>query len=99
MDETYPVLLLHKDILVYFIFVYIKNIVFFPLSPTKEKTVVYISHRLSSAVLSNRIYVFDNGTVSESGTHDELMKNGGEYCEMFTLQASNYIDGEEGDKQ
>ena len=66
---------------------------------TKEKTVVYISHRLSSAVLSNRIYVFDNGTVSESGTHDELMKNGGEYCEMFTLQASNYIDGEEGDKQ
>ena len=66
---------------------------------TKEKTVVYISHRLSSAVLSNRIYVFDNGTVSESGTHDELMKNGGEYCEMFTLQASNYIDGEEGDEQ
>ncbi len=68
------------------------------INATKEKTVVYISHRLSSAVLSNRIYVFDNGTVSESGTHDELMKDGGEYCEMFTLQASNYIDGEEGDR-
>lgn len=64
---------------------------------TKDKTVVYISHRLSSAVLSNRIYVFDNGTVTESGTHDELMRNGGKYCEMFTLQASNYVDGEEGD--
>lgn len=66
---------------------------------TKEKTVIYISHRLSSAVLSNRIYVFDNGTVSESGTHSELMENGGGYCEMFTLQASNYRDSKEGEQE
>ncbi len=63
---------------------------------TKDKTVIYISHRLSSAVLSDRIYVFEGGTVTESGTHDELMKNGGSYCEMFTLQASSYKETERG---
>ncbi len=64
---------------------------------TKEKTVIYISHRLSSAVLSDKVYVFDGGTISESGTHRELMEKGGGYCEMFTLQASNYKKGEEGE--
>ncbi len=63
---------------------------------TKDKTVIYISHRLSSAVLSDRIYVFEGGTVTESGTHDELMQSGGSYCEMFTLQASSYKDTERG---
>ncbi len=61
---------------------------------TKEKTVIYISHRLSSAVLSDRIYVFENGSVIEYGTHDELMAAQGNYCEMFTLQASSYKDEE-----
>ena len=62
---------------------------------TKSKTVIYISHRLSSAVLSDRIYVFKNGSISESGTHEELMQNDDEYCKMFTLQASNYKSREE----
>lgn len=62
---------------------------------TKSKTVIYISHRLSSAVLSDRIYVFKNGSISESGTHEELMQNNDEYCQMFTLQASNYKSREE----
>ena len=62
---------------------------------TKSKTVIYISHRLSSAVLSDRIYVFKNGSISESGTHEELMQNNNEYCRMFTLQASNYKSREE----
>lgn len=61
---------------------------------TKDKTVLYISHRLSSAVLSDRIYVFTKGGVAESGTHDELMAAQGIYCEMFTLQASSYKDEE-----
>lgn len=64
---------------------------------TKNKMVVYISHRLSSAVLSDRIYVFENGTVAESGSHTELMEKNGVYAEMFTMQASNYKD-EEGDE-
>ena len=57
---------------------------------TENKTVVYISHRLSSAVLSDRIIVLGGGAVIEEGTHDALMKQNGEYAKMFTLQASSY---------
>lgn len=57
---------------------------------TKGKSVFYISHRLSSATQSDRILVFAKGRLIESGTHDELMTLGGEYCRMFTLQASGY---------
>lgn len=57
---------------------------------TKNKTVIYISHRLSSAVLSDRILVLGNGTILESGSHAELMETDGEYSKMFTLQASSY---------
>ena len=57
---------------------------------TKGKTVFYISHRLSSATRSDKILVFANGNLIESGTHDELMALDGEYCNMFTLQASGY---------
>ena len=60
------------------------------ISGTKDKTVIYISHRLSSAVLSDKIYVFGNGTVQEEGTHEELMEKNGIYAEMFELQASSY---------
>lgn len=60
------------------------------LEGTKEKTVFYISHRLSSATRSDNILVFNNGTVVESGTHEQLMKMSGEYSEMFTLQSSGY---------
>ncbi len=57
---------------------------------TKNKTVIYISHRLSSAVLSDRIIVIGDGTILEMGTHQELMEQNGEYGKMFTLQASSY---------
>ncbi len=60
------------------------------ISATKGKTVIYISHRLSSAVLSDKIYVFGDGTVKETGNHNELMDLNGKYAEMFTLQASSY---------
>ena len=59
---------------------------------TENKSVIYISHRLSSAVLSNKIFVFGNGTVLESGTHEELMNKDGIYAEMFNMQASNYSE-------
>ena len=57
---------------------------------TQGKTVFYISHRLSSATRSDNILVFAKGRLVESGTHDELMAAEGEYCTMFTLQASGY---------
>ena len=57
---------------------------------TKNKTVLYISHRLSSAVLSDKIIVIGNGRVLEEGSHSELMQKDGKYKEMFTLQALSY---------
>lgn len=57
---------------------------------TENKTVVYISHRLSSAALADRIIVLDKGSIIESGSHCELMALNGKYTEMFSLQASNY---------
>lgn len=60
------------------------------IAATKGKTVIYISHRLSSAALSDRVLVIGDGKIIESGTHGELMDRKGKYCEMFTLQASAY---------
>ncbi|MGN0524932.1 ABC transporter ATP-binding protein [Eubacterium sp.] len=57
---------------------------------TENKTVVYISHRLSSAALADRIIVLEKGSIIESGSHSELMALNGKYTEMFSLQASNY---------
>ncbi len=62
---------------------------------TADKTVLYISHRLSSAVFSDSILVLDAGSVSEEGTHETLMASGGEYSRMFALQASGYREGGE----
>lgn len=60
------------------------------IAATENKAVIYISHRLSSAVLSDKIIVIDNGSVIEQGSHKELMQSGEEYSRMFTLQASSY---------
>ena len=62
---------------------------------TKNKTVIYISHRLSSAVLSDKIFVLENGSLTESGSHAELMRSGGKYAEMFHYQAQSYGKGGE----
>ena len=62
---------------------------------TKDKTVLYISHRLSSAVLSDKIIVIGGGRVLEEGSHSELMAKDGKYKEMFTLQASSYNNEKE----
>ncbi len=57
---------------------------------TAGKTVFYISHRLSSATRSDNILVFNQGQIIEQGSHEQLMAQGGQYAEMFTLQASGY---------
>ena len=62
---------------------------------SEGRTVIFISHRLSSAVDADRIYLMEDGTITESGTHHELMQKNGKYLEMFRLQAQNYI-GKEG---
>lgn len=57
-----------------------------------EKTVVFISHRLSTTVMADEIYMLENGEIVESGTHEELLKMDGKYAYMFRLQAEKYID-------
>lgn len=52
---------------------------------------IFISHRLSSAVMADRVYLLENGEVMESGTHEELMEKNGKYADMFRKQAENYI--------
>lgn len=49
----------------------------------KGKTVIMIAHRLSTVVNTDRIYVLKDGTVAQSGKHDELMRKGGIYKQMF----------------
>lgn len=58
----------------------------------RDCTMIFISHRLSSAVMADKIYLLENGEVLEEGTHAELMKKGGRYCEMFLRQAENYSE-------
>jgi ATP-binding cassette subfamily B protein len=57
---------------------------------SEGRGVVFISHRLSSARMADKIYMMKNGEVVESGTHDELMELKKEYYDMFMLQAENY---------
>ena len=54
-------------------------------------TVIFISHRLSTTRMADRIYLFENGSILEQGNHDELMQLNGRYREMFDRQAKNYI--------
>ena len=60
------------------------------LQKADERTVIFISHRLSTTRMADRIYMFENGSVIESGSHEELMEQNGKYAEMFRLQAEKY---------
>jgi len=54
------------------------------------RTAILISHRLSTIKLADRIYFLQDGKISESGTHSELIRAGGAYAHLFELQASSY---------
>ena len=55
-----------------------------------EKTAIYISHRLSSTQLCDRVAVFINGSVVQYGTHNCLMEESGVYQEMYNKQSGYY---------
>lgn len=57
---------------------------------TKEKTSLYISHRLSSTKFCDRVAYLKNGKITELGTHNELMNLNGDYKELFQIQAKYY---------
>ncbi|NJL41791.1 MAG: ABC transporter ATP-binding protein, partial [Leptolyngbyaceae cyanobacterium SM1_4_3] len=56
------------------------------------KITVVVSHRLALAKLADRIIVLEQGKILETGTHTQLMANGDRYYEMFTRQASSYLE-------
>ena len=53
-------------------------------------TTIMVAHRLSTVRDFDMIYYMENGSIAESGTHDELMALGGKYCEMFKTQGEKY---------
>ncbi|MGD0507876.1 MAG: ABC transporter ATP-binding protein [Terriglobales bacterium] len=55
-----------------------------------DRTTILISHRFSTVRMADRIFVLENGGIAESGSHDELMRQGGEYARMFESQALTY---------
>ena len=57
---------------------------------TEDKCAVLISHRFSTVRMADRILVLHEGSLLEDGSHDELLKKGGHYAELFSLQASGY---------
>ncbi len=55
-----------------------------------DKTVLFISHRLSTTVMADEIYMLEKGEIIEHGSHEELMELDGKYAYMFRLQAEKY---------
>jgi ATP-binding cassette subfamily B protein len=56
------------------------------------RTVLLISHRFSTVMSADRIYVLHRGRITEQGSHDELLAAGGRYADLFLLQASAFIE-------
>ena len=57
---------------------------------TEGKTSIFISHRLSSTRFCDRILLLEDGRVVEEGSHEELLRRGGKYAELFNVQAQYY---------
>ena len=61
------------------------------LKSSKDKTVLFISHRLSSVQNADWVLMLEHGKVIEEGTHKMLMQKQGVYADMYTKQAENYL--------
>ena len=60
----------------------------------KDKTTIFVSHRLSSATTASKIIVLEYGELIEMGTHKELMAKEGRYYELFSTQAKHYVEAD-----
>lgn len=65
------------------------------LNYAEGRTIIFISHRLSTTRVADRIFYMENGEIVESGSHNELMDLNGKYAYMFNLQAEEYRKGNE----
>ena len=88
-EEAYPVIVLDEpssslDPIAEYTFH--KNM----LNAAKDRTVIFITHRLSTAKDADKIIYFENGTVAESGSHDELMAADGKYRLLYETQSRYY---------
>lgn len=61
------------------------------LHAAEHKSVVLISHRLSTTRLADRIYMLEQGRIIEEGTHAQLLAQGGKYAQMWRVQAGQYM--------
>ena len=62
---------------------------------TKDATTIIVAQRISTILNADKIIVLDEGRIAGIGTHSELMDKGGEYANMFNVQAQYYIDNNE----
>lgn len=60
------------------------------LTAAENKSVVFISHRLSTTRIADRIYMLEKGRIIEEGSHAELLERMGMYAEMWRVQAGQY---------
>ena len=58
----------------------------------KDKSLIFISHRLANIKSVDRICFIENGTIVEVGTHNDLMKLNGKYAELYRIQSEGYIN-------
>lgn len=56
----------------------------------RDKGAIFISHRLANIVMTDKILVLEKGSVTESGSHKELINRKGRYAYLFNLQAEKY---------
>ncbi|MBT8132081.1 MAG: ATP-binding cassette domain-containing protein, partial [Gammaproteobacteria bacterium] len=57
---------------------------------SKNRIVILISHRFSTVRMADQIMVLEKGRVTENGSHEQLMRQGGRYASLFSLQARGY---------
>ena len=60
------------------------------ITASEGKTLIIISHRLSSMQNMDKILLFDRGEIVETGTHRELIELNGLYADMYKTQVSHY---------
>ena len=63
---------------------------------SENKTVIFISHRLSTVKMADTIYFLEKGKVIEEGSHEQLLAQKGAYWKLWTTQANRYLEKENG---